>query len=641
MMAYYQPFPVIAVMGCFLCAFLVEIFGSHNKVIRNTLSIGMSAAALTLMILLIKPVMIDGEIISYWLGHWEPVSGIAIGIGFEVDALGLVFALISTVTVFLSGVYSIKYLEHDNHKGHYYTLYLLLAGAAIGITLTGDLFNMFVMEEIVCFSGAALIAFRNYEDGVLEGAFKYFLIDSIGSKFILAGIACLYAQTRALNMAQLASILPGKTTSLTTFALALMFAGFATKAFMVPFHTPVADGHTVAPASVHMILSGMVMKMGVYGMIRLLFILYRVGDMASIQILLTAFGTVTMFVGATMALQQTQFKRLLAFSSISQIGYVMASAGLGTMLGMTGALYHAFNHTLFKGILFLCAGIVIHATGTGNLEELGGLSKRMPKTTICFLVGVLSIAGIPPLNGFASKWMIYQAAYEKGVASGNFYYIFVCIVAVVTSTITLAYYMKLSHAVFFGELPKRLENVTDPPFLMRLPIWIMAVLCVLTGVFYKQLQEIVFLPASRAAFNITGYIDAMMGEGYAAAAGVTNMEAAEPVFGVWEPMAWLILFVVLFGAALIFMIITPPTREKAAAGSASEVDGKYAVFFSGEKSEYSHARSMDLFWGFRHSLSRWFNFITGAHTGNVNDYSLWAVSGAALIMVFLFLFVLR
>ena len=640
MMAYYQHFPVIAVMGCFLAAFLVEIFGSHNKVIRNILSIGMAGLALLLMILLIKPVMIDGEIISYWLGNWEPVDGIAIGIGFEVDGLGLVFALISTVTVFLSGIYSLRYLDHDHHKGHYYTLYLLLAGAAIGITLTGDLFNMFVMEEIVCFSGAALIAFRNYEDGVLEGAFKYFLIDSIGSKFILVGIACLYAQTRSLNMAQLAALLPGNKTSLTTFALAMLFAGFATKAFMVPFHTPVADGHTVAPASVHMILSGMVMKMGVYGMIRTLYILYKVGDVASIQILLTAFGTVTMFVGATMALQQRQFKRLLAFSSISQIGYVMTAAGLGTMLGMTGALYHAFNHTLFKGILFLCAGIVIHATGTGNLEELGGLSKRMPKTTICFLTGVLSIAGIPPLNGFASKWMIYQAAYEKGIATGDFYYIFVCIVAVVTSTITLAYYMKLSHAVFFGELPDRLKNVTDPPFLMRLPIWIMAVACVITGVFYKYFQDIIFLPASRAAFNNVGYIDTMLGEGTAAAAGITNTPAAEPVFGVWNPIAWLVLFVILFGAALIFMLLGSTRKEKVPAASA-DVDGRYAVFFSGEKSEYSHARSMDLFWGFRHSLRKWFDFITGAHTGNVNDYSLWAVCGSAIIMLFMFLFLLR
>ena len=640
MMAYYQHFPVIAVMGCFLCAFLVEIFGSHNKVIRNILSIGMAGVALALMILLVKPVMIDGEIISYWLGNWEPVNGIAIGIGFEVDALGLVFALISTVTVFLSGIYSIRYLDHDKNKGHYYTLYLLLAGAAIGITLTGDIFNMFVMEEIVCFSGAALIAFRNHEEGVLEGAFKYFLIDSIGSKFILAGIACLYAQTHTLNMAQLASILPGNLTPLSTFALALMFAGFATKAFMIPFHTPVADGHTVAPASVHMILSGMVMKMGVYGMIRLLYILFRVGDMPSVEVLLTAFGSVTMFVGATMALQQRQFKRLLAFSSISQIGYVMAAAGLGTMLGMSGALYHAFNHTLFKGILFLCAGTVIHATGTGNLEELGGLSKRMPKTTIGFLVGVLSIAGIPPLNGFVSKWMIYQAAYEKGIATGDFYYIFVCIVAVVTSTITLAYYMKLSHAVFFGELPEHCKDATDPPFLMRLPIWIMAALCVLTGIFYKQLQEIVFLPASRAAFNITGYINAMMGAGYAEQAGVTDITAAEPVFGVWEPMTWLVLFVILFGAALVFMIIGGSSKEKAPAPS-SDIDGRYAVFFSGEKSEYSHARSMDLFWGFRHSLKHYFGFITGAHTGNVNDYSLWAVAGSAIIMIFMFLFILR
>lgn len=637
----YEHFPAMAVMGLFLGAFLVEIFGSKNKTVRNILAVGTAAIAFAEIVALIKPVMLDGQVISYWMGSWEPVNGYAIGIGYEIDQLNLFFALLVVSTFLFSGIYSLKYMERDHHLGHYYTLYLMLSGSVLGLVLTGDIFNMFVMIEIMTFACVALAAFRNRQKGALEASFKYLVIGSMGSSFTLFGITLLYAQCHTLNMAQLSSILSTTHTPTTTLALGMLVAGFGVKAYLVPFHTPAADSYTVAPASVSMMFSGMVNKAGVYGMIRLLYIIFRSMDSTAVQTLLTVIGAVTMFVGVTMALSQHDFKRLLAFHSISQIGYVITAAGLGTALGLTGGLFHAMNHTLFKGLLFLCAGAVFYATGSTNLDELGGLSKRMPKTTICFLVGAFSIAGLPPFNGFASKWMIYQATYEKAVTTGHIGYALVTVVALVVSVMTLASFIKVTQAVFFGQTPLTCRKAKEVPFAMRLPMWIMSVLCLLTGVCYEQVNKYLLTPAVKAAFGVTNYIDKMMGQGYAAAAGVSDILVEPAKLSLWNPVLWLILFVIVLAATGIVIVTGKSSRGRVLETSSQEVvDGKYATFFGGEKSTFSQVGGSDLFWGFRKDWKGYFKVIEGLHSGVVNDYAMWVVAATACIVLFMFIFVL-
>lgn len=640
MMINVQHFPVIAVMGLFLCAFLVEIFGAKNKYVRNTIVLLAAAGVFALIASLIKPVLIDGEIISYWMGNWEPVSGYAIGIGYEIDALNMFFALLVVTTILLAAIYSIKYMARDHHLGHYYTLFLMLSGSVLGLVLTGDIFNMFVMIEIMTFASVALTAFRNNKFGSLEAGFKYLIVGSVGSSMTLAGIALLYAQCHTLNMAQISAALTNSLTPTTILAFALMFAGFGVKSYIVPFHAPAADAYMTAPTSISMVFSGMVNKAGVYGMIRLVYVIFRAMDLAPLQLLLATFGTVTMFVGVTMALAQHDFKRLLAFHSISQIGYVITAIGLGTVLGLEAGLFHAMNHTLFKGLLFLTAGAVLYAAGTTDLDKLGGLSKKMPKTTICFLIGAFSISGLPPFNGFASKWMIYQATYEKAAQSGNFAYAFVTIAALVVSVMTLASFIKVTQAVFFGQLPKNLEKVEEVPLAMRVPMWIMSGLCVLTGVFYNVVSKYLLAPAANAAFNVTNYIDKMMGEGTAAAAGVSNIAVNPVTISLWNPILWLVLFAIVLIAVCIVILTGENTRGRVLAKTENDSeDGKYATFFGGEKSTHSHVAGSDLFWGFKHDFKGYFKFIQGMHSGVVNDYALWVVVAAAIITVFMFIFV--
>ena len=627
-------FPVIAVMGCFLFAFLVEIFGSKNKYIRNTLVLIAAFGAFALIASLIKPIFVDGEILSYWMGEWNNI-----GIGYEVDALSLFFGLLVSGTFFLSSIYSIKYMSRDHHLGHYYTLFLMLSGSVLGLVLTGDIFNMFVMIEIMTFASVALTAFRNNQFGAVEAGFKYLIIGSIGSSMTLAGIALLYAQCHTLNMAQISACLAGGLTPTSICAFALMFAGFGVKSYMVPFHAPAADAYMTAPTSISMVFSGMVNKAGVYGMIRLIYVIFRAMELPAFQVMLATFGTVTMFIGVTMALAQHDFKRLLAFHSISQVGYILTAVSLGTALGLEAGLFHAMNHTLFKGLLFLSAGAVLYAAGTTDLDKLGGLAKKMPKTAICFLIGAFSISGLPPFNGFASKWMIYQATFEKAATTGNFAYAFFTVVALVVSVMTLASFIKVTQAVFFGQLPSNLRDVKEVPFAMRAPMWIMSALCILTGVFYNFVQEKILIPAADAVFSVTSYVDKMMGEGAAAARGVADYleVATDGIVNIWNPILWLILFAIVLIA--VFIVILTGDNERGEVLEKKEEDGedgKFATFFGGEKSVHSHVSGSDLFWGFKHDFKGYFKFIGGMHSGVINDYALWAVVGAALITVFMF-----
>ena len=633
-------FPILAIMTLFVGAFVTSLVGRRNAVARNIVVAVSVTAALGMILALVKPVMLDGQIIAYWLGGWQPVEGWAIGISLEVDALSLFFGLIVTVAVFVSGLYSFTYMNHDDSLVNYYTLFLMLSGSVLGLVLSGDLFNIFVMIEIMTFTAVALTAFRTGYDGALEGAFKYLVVGSLGSTSVLLGIAMIYSQVHTLNLAQIAALIPGQGANpVMIAAFAFLFMGFGTKAFLFPFHPLAADAHAVAPASISLMISGVLTKCGVYGIIRLVYVLYQNYSTPFVSYLVTGFGAVSMFVCVTMAFNQHNFKRLLAFHSISQVGYVITVVGLGSALGLNAGLYHAMNHTIFKGLLFLTAGAVQHQTGSLDLDGLGGLSKKMPKTTLLFLIGAASISGLPPLNGFASKWMIYQAAFLKGVYDGNFFYVIVTVVALITSVLTLASFVKVSQSVFFGQLPEQYKEVKEAPFAMRLPMWILAVLCVVTGLFPNFVQTYLLTPAVRAVTDLTGYIDAAMGAGYAANHGIASWPVTViPVTGVWNPVSWLLLlFCVTCGVAIVALLASPGDNSKLHISSKDESDeernDKYESFFSGEEALYSQVGGSDLFWGFKHNWRKYFSFMHDWHSGIVNDYALYGVVAIALVLL--------
>jgi multicomponent Na+:H+ antiporter subunit D len=294
------------------------------------------------------------------------------------------------------------------------------------------------------------------------------------------------------------------------------------------------------------------------------------------------------------------------------------------------------NHTLFKGLLFLTAGAVLHETGATDLGKLGGLSKKMPHTTVLFLIGAASISGIPPFNGFASKWLIYQATYQKAAETGNIGFALVTVIALVTSTLTLASFVKVTQSVFFGQMPEECKNAKEVPFGMRFAMGILALLCILTGLFPGLVTRYLTEPAAKAAFAAGNYINAMMGQGYAerimgaAAPGAPAVSFASS--GVWSPLSWLLLLMIALLA--ICVVALSGKYDKVSVRSSKEVEKKYQLFYGGETQSFSQVGGGDLFWGFKHNWRHYFSFMHDLHSGIVNDYSLWAVIALALAMVY-------
>ncbi len=649
-------FPVLAIMVLFLGAFIASLVGRRNAVIRNAVVLIAMVTSLVLILSLVKPILLEGQTITYWLSNWEPVGDWAIGISLEVDALSLFFALIVVVAVFVSGVYSFFYMDRDDSLVNYYTLFSMLSGSVLGLVLSGDLFNMFVMIEIMTFTAVALTAFRNTYEGALEGAFKYLVVGSLGSTSVLIGIALIYSQMHTLNLAQLAAMLPGYDSPVTIIAFAFLFVGFGSKAFLFPFHPLAADAHAVAPASISLMISGVLTKCGVYGIIRLAYTVYQNVDVNVmnalksvcnpmnanfVQYFITGVGVVTMFICVTMAFNQHNFKRLLAFHSISQVGYVITVIGLGSALGLSAGLFHAMNHTIFKGLLFLTAGAVQHATGSLDLDELGGLSKKMPGTCALFLIGAASISGLPPFNGFASKWMIYQAAFQKAGETGNFFFVVVCVAALITSVLTLASFIKVAQSVFFGQLNPKFAKTREVSLGMRIPMWILAILCVVTGLFPDKVQQWLLAPATSAAMNAAGYIDAAMGQGYAASFSIPSFQP-QSIFlsGAWQPVMWLLLLVSVTLAVCIVALLGSDDKAPAISETNTDTpaDPKYESFFSGEASVYSQVGGSDLFWGFKHNWRHYFSFMHNWHSGVVNDYTLYGAAAIAVALVLCVIF---
>lgn len=631
-------FPILSVVIPFVMAFITGIIGNRFRGLRNSLVVIATAASFLLMVLIFKPVMIDGGVMPYWFGDWNPVGKWAIGIGFGVDQLSLLLGLIVSFTTMLSSIYSIKYLSDDDGKEKYYPLFLLLTGSMMGFVLTGDLFNMFVMLEIMTFAAISLVAFRTYKYQSIEAAFKYIVIGSIGSSLILLGTVIIYSRFHTLNIAQIgANLANANYDPVSIFALALLLSGYAVKAFLVPCHTWPPDAHMAAPSSVSMILSSVMSKTGVYAIIRILYTMYQSMDLNSMEYMLVFWGSITMIVGITMAITQNDLKRMLAFSSVSQIGYIIIGVGLSTQLGITGGVYHMVNHAVFKSLLFLCAGAVYLRVHTTNLDEMGGLAKRMPYTTVLFIVGMMSIGGIPPFNGFVSKWLIYKATFEAGFAP-------VTIVALLCSVLSLATLLKAMQSVFFGQLPEKYNDVKEAPKSMLIPMGVLGLLSLVGGLFPTVVDQYITRPVTSAILNSGKYIDSILGTGYfknIAGSEVAVQKLTYEISG-YNPIGWLVVFAVVllgFGIFALFLYSGKNSRRTEAAAqvaAAGDNNGKYDVFTGGENIGHSSLGGGDLFWGLKYELRRYFGFLKGAHSGVVNDYVLWVIGTLAVVSIYLF-----
>jgi len=483
-----------------VAAFLLPLFGKKGKSAATVL------VNLVTVVLLVLSILFIGRSGVYQVGRWS----IPLGINLVLDGLSSLLLLTISVVSAAAMLFSAKYMEQYTAKAKYYSLFMLMVTGMNGVVLSGDIFNLFVFLEIASIASYALVGF-GCEHEELEAAFKYIVLGSIASMFILFAIALVYANTGALNMAYISKAIQSYGTNASlTFALGLFIAGFGLKAALVPFHAWLPDAHSSAPAPISAMLSGVLIKaLGVYALMRTIFNIYGVS--VSVSWVLITLGVLSMVVGVFLAVGQWDFKRLLAYHSISQMGYVVLGIGMGALilakngnvmwasLAILGGLFHLINHAVFKSLLFLTSGSVEMSTGTRQLKQLGGLAEKLPFTRITCSIASASIAGVPPFNGFWSKLILVMAAVQA-----RFWGLAVAIVIV--SLVTLISFLKIHRYIFLGELPDNLRQVKEKRGLMFVAMLFLACLCVFMGLLLiPALRASLLTPAVKVLTDGLGY----------------------------------------------------------------------------------------------------------------------------------------
>ncbi|MBT9164992.1 MAG: Na(+)/H(+) antiporter subunit D [candidate division WS2 bacterium] len=466
-------------------AFLVSLLGKKFKVFSYAVTVGVCALMtfISLSVYFGEPML---GVVTYKMSGWP----LPYGIVFVVDALGLLVLTMINTVAFIVALYSIPYVKRYTASWKYYTLYLLMVAGMNGVAATGDIFNLFVFLEIASIASYGLVAF-GVEAEELEASFKYMVLGTLGSLLFLLAIGFIYALTGTLNLADISQKLPLIDAMPKNFIIILLIVGLGIKAALVPFHSWLPDAYSSAPAPISAMFSGVLIKThGVYALVRILFNVFGLTQMTSGIFMFL--GSASMLIGVLLALYQWDFKRLLAYHSISQIGYAILGIGLGTPLGVLGGLFHLVNHAIFKSLLFLNAGAVEYETGTRDLSKMGGLREQMPVTANTSLIASMSIAGIPPFNGFWSKLIIIMAAVQANQ------YLWAT-VAVISSILTLASFLKVQKYAFSGHSHGMFEKIKEVPFAMMAAMIIFAFLCLLTSL--PVVRERLIIPAVNALLD--------------------------------------------------------------------------------------------------------------------------------------------
>ena len=405
--------------------------------------------------------------ITYLIGNWDP----SIGIVYQVDvANAFILTIVSAVSavVFVFAKTSVQD-EIPEEKHHYFYAALLLCFTGLmGMAITGDAFNIFVFLEISSLSGYALISMgRNPK--ALTAAYRYLIMGTLGGTFILLGIGFLYMMTGTLNMHELSQAVPHfADTSVVRAAFAFITVGTCIKLALFPLHMWLPNCYTYAPSVVSAFLSATATKVSFYVLIRAMFMLFGAALMAQAQIFLSFvifLALIGIFVGSLKAIGQDDVKRLLAYSSIAQIGYMVLGLSLHNVDGLTGAIIHLFNHALTKGGLFLVMGCFMYRLGSTKIPDLAGIGKKMPLTMFAFTIGGLSLIGVPLTAGFISKWYLAMGALDAGMW-------WLLVLVLLASLLAVMYVFRVLEAAYFQEA-KEDKEITEAPFSLLFPTYVL------------------------------------------------------------------------------------------------------------------------------------------------------------------------
>jgi formate hydrogenlyase subunit 3/multisubunit Na+/H+ antiporter MnhD subunit len=538
---------------------------------------------------------------------------------YNIDNLSKFITLAVFAFAVLVLVYSLTYVTRERSPANYYAWFMLTLGLSAGAALTD---NLLLFIAFWGFLGLTLYKLIRGDDELSSSAAKKTLI-LVGSSdgIMILGIGIIWKTCGTFSMSELD--IPATSPIMAVAFLSLLTGSF-TKAGAFPFHTWIPDYTEQAPASSSAFLPASLDKLlGIYFLTRLCTDLFSLGGW--LTFLLMLLGVMTILFAVMMALVQHNFKRLLGYHAVSQVGYMVVGLALGTPLGMAGGLFHMINHAVYKSGLFLAAGNIETRTGKEDLDELGGLSRAMPVTFLCALVCALAISGVPPFNGFASKWLIYQGIIDFGSQAGpaNSLWILWLGLAVLGSALTLASFIKFISGIFLGRRPEGMTEVREVNLTMWLPLLVLAVICTFFGVMASQ----VVIP--RIIMPLSG-------------------EFAYP--GIWDSTAVsvLILLSIVLGGGIYLAVSASRFRseESFIGGEVAGPEHSYQVGefyktireFKWLRYIYDRAEQhwFDLYELFKNITLGFSKWLSLAHTGTLTWYVVWIMAGLAIMLIVVF-----
>jgi len=446
---------------------------------------GMTLAKLFTMLVLVM----EGVILFSLVKKWAVEGAISAQIGnvmFGLDGLALVVSSIAIILGFCVTIFSIPYMSDENSEEKYYALLLMMIGSIIGLVLSADLFNMWVWFELMAISSYFLVAFYNEQPASLEAGFKYMTQSAVGSALVLFGIAILFAVTGQTNLWGIWQSASGNTVWV-YIAASLIVVGFGVKAALAPLHTWLPDAHSQAPSGISAMLSGIVIETGLAAILRVLSILGTKAFPSGIVLLV--FGCLNILFGNLLALRQKEVKRLLAYSSVAQVGYMLVGFGVAIIsssyTAAAGGFFHMMTHAAMKGLAFLAAGAFLYVLHIGKgdhsalvLDDLNGAARKYPFVAFLFSLALLGLGGLPPMAGFMSKWQILVAT--AGV--GSTIMIIVVIFVALNSVLSLGYYAPIVNRMYRLQPSETVAAGIEVDKVMVIPMVILALLIIAMGV---------------------------------------------------------------------------------------------------------------------------------------------------------------
>jgi multicomponent Na+:H+ antiporter subunit D len=488
MAALAEQFPVLIVTTGVFAGYTILIAGLVNRKSCFFISLATIFSHLILSFFILHHVLTVGTI-HYWLGGWRPPWGIE----YVVDGLNAYVLIIVLFVSLIAAIYSKRSLEHEiegRKQVTFYTVFQLLVAGLCGVVVTGDLFNLYVLTEVASLTTYALIASAGGR--ALRASYNYLVLGSIGICLYLLGVGFLYSVTGSLNMGDLRILLPPLYSNrIVQTAFIFILIGLSIKCAFFPLHIWQPNAYTYAPSAVSVIIAAAMSKVSVYALIRIIYSVFTLDFIRSytgVDIAICWIAAIGIIAGSLLAIMQHNLKRMLAYSSVSQIGYIMLGIGLSpiTAWGLLGVIAHLVNHAITKGCLFLAAGAFIYKCNLVDIRNFEGLGKKMPYTSAAFTLAALSMIGVPPSTGFATKLFLIFASLHATDVFASSAYLFVGVL-LFSSLLNLVYFWRVIERMYFIKEKEEMnggERGREAPLSILGPLLLLASLCIIVGVLW-------------------------------------------------------------------------------------------------------------------------------------------------------------